>query len=145
MVFRIATLFLWKRRNNYIFNGEAEGAVGVVHSVLRQARNISNVWVKFPLHAEDSGCELDEIKQLKPKAEVVKLNVDITGSNDSNLFYRGGLFRDSKGTWIKGFNINLGRTSILEADLRAIFEGITLVTRLEIKRLVIESDCREAV
>lgn len=64
----------------------------------------------------------------------------------ANTAHRGGLIRDEKGEWIAiRFRVTLGHTSILDAELGAILEGIKLAADLKITNLLVESDSQEAV
>lgn len=47
--------------------------------------------------------------------------------------------------WIKGFVNALGVMSILEAEMRAILTNIHLASQLQVRKLMIENDCKVAV
>ncbi|CAL2272822.1 unnamed protein product [Prunus armeniaca] len=57
---------------------------------------------------------------------VCKVNTDGSRINSSGFIGAGGLLRDSCGSWIKGFSVNLGYGSIIEAELWGIFWGLNM-------------------
>nr|KJB18972.1 hypothetical protein B456_003G078100 [Gossypium raimondii] len=56
-----------------------------------------------------------------------------------------GAMCDTKGNWILGFNKFLGVCSVLEAELWGIFEGLSLLLKQGFDRVLICTDCLEAV
>ncbi|CAL8164777.1 unnamed protein product [Prunus armeniaca] len=54
---------------------------------------------------------------MAPLPGVCKVNIDGSKINSSGLIGAGGLLRDSCGSWIKGFSVNLSYCSIIEAEL----------------------------
>ncbi|KAL5793887.1 hypothetical protein ACOSP7_002481 [Xanthoceras sorbifolium] len=58
-----------------------------------------------------------------PPVNWVKLDVDGRMSKESGLIYAGGVVRDTNRQWIKGFALNRGMGSVLEAEYWGLFEG----------------------
>lgn len=58
----------------------------------------------------------------------------------SGLASAGGLVRDYRGSWIGGFVVNIGRTSVLQAQLVGIKEGLHLARRMGATRLEVGVD-----
>lgn len=52
----------------------------------------------------------------------------------------GGIIRDDKGTFIKGFYCKLGSCSPLIAEFRALLHGIEVTKCLALERVVFETD-----
>ncbi|KAG5232203.1 reverse mRNAase [Salix suchowensis] len=52
-----------------------------------------------------------------PRSGVCKVNTDGSRINVTGISGAGGVLRDSNGAWIQGFSVNLGASSILEAEL----------------------------
>lgn len=50
------------------------------------------------------------------------------------------MIKDNGGNWIKGFAINLSSCTITKAELKGLFEGLTLVCSLGTKILIVEVD-----
>ncbi|KAE8674092.1 hypothetical protein F3Y22_tig00111769pilonHSYRG00381 [Hibiscus syriacus] len=57
----------------------------------------------------------------------------------------GDVIRNSNGDWITGFAKNVGSTSILQTELWGIYEGLLVSWSLGIPRLLVQSDCSQAV
>jgi ribonuclease HI len=55
------------------------------------------------------------------------------------------LIRNAGGAWVHGFFENLGVTTILHAELMAIYKGLLLVWDLNIKDLWCYSDSKNAI
>lgn len=53
--------------------------------------------------------------------------------------------RDHNGTWVRGFSINLGTGDILQGELWGIWHGPKMVIDLQKEKVILESDCKEAV
>lgn len=64
------------------------------------------------------------------------------GNSKSSL---GGVFRDNYGRWIVGFTKNIEAMGSLEAELKAIKEGLKIAHEWNLFPLQIESDCAEAI
>lgn len=80
----------------------------------------------------------------KPSAGRVKVNVD--GAVKANRAAGGGgLVRDSQGQWVVGFCHNMGTSNPLRAELQAMASAVQLVIDHSFPRVVVESDCAEAV
>lgn len=74
----------------------------------------------------------------------MKLNVDRSRSVDGKIA-AGGLPRFHQGTWIAGFQCNLGRGSVFDSEDWSIYKGILLARDCGVKNLVIETDAKEVV
>lgn len=57
----------------------------------------------------------------------------------------GGVLRDEAGGWITGFAHNLGNCTIMEAELHAIWDAVSIARRLQINCLRVETDSNMAV
>ncbi|KAK2661731.1 hypothetical protein Ddye_000305 [Dipteronia dyeriana] len=56
-----------------------------------------------------------------------------------------GIIRDDKKKWLIGFALNKGSCSVLEVELWAILEGLTLAWRVGYIKVMVESDSQVAV
>ncbi|KAL5767245.1 hypothetical protein ACOSQ2_014028 [Xanthoceras sorbifolium] len=54
----------------------------------------------------------------------LKINVDGSAAND--IISAGGVIRDHERNWVRGFSMNIGGGSILEAKLWGILEGLKM-------------------
>ncbi|KAK5825342.1 hypothetical protein PVK06_020166 [Gossypium arboreum] len=58
-----------------------------------------------------------EIKWLPPACGWLKLNSDGAVKEVNGYAYAGRVLRDYRGEWVTGYNRNVGRTKVEEADL----------------------------
>ncbi|KAH1089203.1 hypothetical protein J1N35_016460 [Gossypium stocksii] len=56
-----------------------------------------------------------------------------------------GIVRCSQGDWIVGYGHNIGVSSILEVELRAIVDGLETVWEKGVRQLLIASDSMTAI
>ncbi|KAK8601216.1 hypothetical protein V6N12_051057 [Hibiscus sabdariffa] len=57
----------------------------------------------------------------------------------------GGLVRSNDGDWIVGFVKVIGRSDVLQAELWALFEGMSLAWEYGFHRLLVRSDSKQAM
>lgn len=76
----------------------------------------------------------------KPEPGVIKLNVDGSRSGNSGKIGAGGVIRNDIGSWIKGFQVNLGIGDVLDAELWGLYYGLKLAIDNNMDNLEIESD-----
>ena len=57
----------------------------------------------------------------------------------------GGVIRDSCGSWMGGFSRTIGLTTSVQAELRALLDGLQLALELHITHLDIKMDSFVAV
>ncbi|KAK8493976.1 hypothetical protein V6N11_050854 [Hibiscus sabdariffa] len=82
---------------------------------------------------------------IAPKPGWFCLNVDGSISASSQLGKIGGLVRNTEGDWIVGFTKTTGISNILHIELWALYEGLKLSWDFGFERLIVYSDCRQAV
>ncbi|KAG8502826.1 hypothetical protein CXB51_000473 [Gossypium anomalum] len=75
----------------------------------------------------------------------IKINMDGSTSMIDNWSTVEGFIHDSLGNWNEGFIKHLGRCFIFNAELWAIFCGLEVAKLREYRKLIMESDCLEAV
>ncbi|CAL9019915.1 unnamed protein product, partial [Prunus brigantina] len=80
-----------------------------------------------------------------PRTGACKVNTDGSRINATGLSGAGGLLRDATGAWIQGFIVNLGASTILEAELWGIFWGLSLAWDAGYCDVEIECDSNAAV
>ncbi|KAL2540625.1 RNase H domain-containing protein [Abeliophyllum distichum] len=78
-----------------------------------------------------------------PPVGSYKINTD--GCVNDGVASGGGIIRDSSGQCIRAFFSFYGDCTILEAELRAILDGIILAQRLGLSVLWVESDSTLAI
>ncbi|GAU50441.1 hypothetical protein TSUD_409510 [Trifolium subterraneum] len=74
------------------------------------------------------------------------LNVDGSSFGNPGISGYGGLIRDDKGNWIRGFSGHVEFTDSLHVELLAILQGLLVAWEIEnIKYVSVRSDCRIAL
>ncbi|KAI5336393.1 hypothetical protein L3X38_015660 [Prunus dulcis] len=75
-----------------------------------------------------------------PPVSIMKLNIDGSRIGSSGAIAAGGLIRNSAGEWVAGFSANLGHGEILVVELWALYHGLKLAQRLQVTKLIVETD-----
>ncbi|CAL5419769.1 unnamed protein product [Camellia sinensis] len=57
----------------------------------------------------------------------------------------GGLIRDERGTWVCGYYGKLHSGTSLEAELWAIYKGLTVILQKGMNNVTIETECEQAM
>ncbi len=77
--------------------------------------------------------------------ELGKVNTNGSVMGESGLVGGGGVIQDYLGNWVRVFSRSIGITSSVQAELRALKDGLQLALDLEIPNLEIEMDSAVAV
>ena len=85
------------------------------------------------------------IKWKPPDLGWAKLNTDGASLGNPGIAGGGGLIRDTNGNWVGGFARTIGVTTSVQAELRALKDGLILAIELGIPYLAIEMDSLVAV
>uniref|UniRef100_A0A2N9FM91 RNase H type-1 domain-containing protein n=1 Tax=Fagus sylvatica TaxID=28930 RepID=A0A2N9FM91_FAGSY len=85
------------------------------------------------------------VKWHAPPLGWAKLNTDGSSLGNPGLAGGGGVIRDSSGSWLGGFSRYLGHTTSVQAELRALKDGLILAIDLVIPYLIVEMDSLVAV
>ncbi|KAL4282284.1 hypothetical protein GQ457_03G032640 [Hibiscus cannabinus] len=81
----------------------------------------------------------------EPEPDWICLNVDAAVSPKSSSGSIGGVFRNHTGSWILGFQKQIGIVSILQTELWAIFIGLQIAWEQNFLFVTVQSDSMEAV
>ncbi|KAE8732108.1 hypothetical protein F3Y22_tig00002237pilonHSYRG00293 [Hibiscus syriacus] len=73
------------------------------------------------------------------------LNTDDAVHHTSSLGSAGGIIRNKDGDWIVGFNKAVGISSLLQAELWGILEGLQLAWSQRLEHIQCQTDCAEAL
>ena len=85
------------------------------------------------------------IKWEPPSENWTKLNVDGASKGNPGLAGGGGVLRNHRGDWIKGFAANFGMCSSVKAEMLALLQGLRLARNLGIARLEVHMDSKVVV
>ncbi|EOY04279.1 Non-LTR retroelement reverse transcriptase-like [Theobroma cacao] len=80
-----------------------------------------------------------------PKHSYVKLNVDGSAKGQPGMAAAGGVIRYEVGNWLLGFNYKIGISCSLQAELWALYWGLTLCWDKGFRKVQVESDSLLAV
>jgi ribonuclease HI len=140
-VFAFGIWSLWLRRNQIIFKAKSILPNSAVCAVSHASEFFYLMDVK--INAKNRVPIL--VKWNPPPVNWAKLNTDGLVLGDPGLAGGGGVIRDSLGNWLGGFSRSIGITSCVQAELRALKDGLLLALDLEISKLEIEMDSSVAV
>ena len=85
------------------------------------------------------------IKWVVPPVGWYKLNTNDSSLGNPGLAGGGGVIRNHLGDWVGGFSRAIGITTSVQAELRALKDGLNLAINLGIPNLEIEMDSLVAV
>ncbi|CAL1363580.1 unnamed protein product [Linum trigynum] len=149
--FSIAIWSLWKNRNEGVFKGSDKT---LSPPSLTQAIKIkANLWHKAWMAPMDvlGRCSapahrtLRDIGWIPPPAGWMKMNVDGAANGTQGPAGAGGALRDHLGRWNKGFVVNLGTCSAVQAELWGIYHGLGVAWQAGSRTLIVESDSQLAL
>ncbi|CAL8164162.1 unnamed protein product [Prunus armeniaca] len=75
-----------------------------------------------------------------PLVSTMKLNIDGSRIGSNGSIAARGLIRNSVGEWVADFSANLGHGEILVAELWALYHGLKLTQRLQLTKLIVETN-----
>ncbi|KAK8982970.1 hypothetical protein V6N11_054955 [Hibiscus sabdariffa] len=81
----------------------------------------------------------------RPPRGWVKANVDVSVVSGDGHVAIGDVLRDENGSWILGSGRPIGCCSVLTTELWAVQDMLAQAWRLDIRQLVLETDCLEVV
>ncbi|KAA3474652.1 pyruvate kinase isozyme G, chloroplastic-like [Gossypium australe] len=135
-LFSIVTWFIWKNCNAFIFNGASSSSHELIASAL--------AWTKSCGHSAKMShlvcsCKTEQ-RWHRPDSGWVKINVDVSVSNNNTKATIGGAARDSNGKWLTSFNMVTGMDEIFRTEAQAIVEGMKLAWLEGYKHVEINCD-----
>jgi ribonuclease HI len=140
-VFSFGIWNLWLRRNIFVFNScsiipdPVANTIAFASELFCLLGKVSHVKVRVP----------SPIKWKPPDIGWAKLNTDGASLGNPGIAGGGGIIRDSNGGWVGGFARAIGVTTSVQAELRALKDGLMLAIDLGIPYLAIEMDSLVAV
>ena len=88
---------------------------------------------------------IKQVRLEKPSAGWMKLNTDRASNNVLGAAGEGGLIRDDKGNWVRGFSRKLGKVNSFMAEIWALRDGLLLCHQLKLDVVIIELDAKALV
>jgi ribonuclease HI len=140
-IFSFGIWNLWLRRNQFVFNPDASFADPLATTISFTSEyyyligSYSKVKLRIPI----------PVKWTPPPLGWFKLNIDGSSLGNLGLAGGGGVIQNHLGEWVRGFSRAIGFTTSVQAELRALKDGLLLAIDLEILNLEIEMDSLVAV
>ncbi|PKI72083.1 hypothetical protein CRG98_007540 [Punica granatum] len=137
VLFTFAIWHLWKNKNSQVFSTKALQSSLVdftiqatVEYYASQAKPPRKPHLTIQVYWE------------APPDGYYKLNFDGCSKGNSGIARARGLIRDSLGRWVRGFYMNLGRTTSPIAELKALRQGLIMVKECGISNLIVDIDAK---
>jgi len=86
-----------------------------------------------------------QVQWLPPSSNWVKLNSGGSSMGNTGLAGGGGLIRNERGEWLKGYARAIGITTSVVAELWALRDGIRLCSALKLPAIIVELDSKLVV
>ncbi|CAN1163588.1 Putative ribonuclease H protein At1g65750 [Linum perenne] len=138
--------YLWKNRNEYIFNNIINSPEAVAAKVKSWSSSVKEAFLGTVHHGiMKLHRHRVEIARDSGPPDWVVLNTDGYVLPDSGSAAAGGLLRDSLGRCTRAFTVNLGRCSITRAELRGIFVGLDVAWEVGIQKVAVKGDSQAAI
>jgi exonuclease III len=132
-VFSFGIWNLWLRRNIFVFNScsiipdPVANTIAFASELFCLLGKVSHVKVRVP----------SPIKWKPPDIGWAKLNTDGASLGNPGIAGGGGIIRDSNGGWVGGFARAIGVTTSVQAELRALKDGLMLAIDLGIPNMLL--------
>ncbi|KAI5351228.1 hypothetical protein L3X38_004119 [Prunus dulcis] len=141
-VFAVSLWFIWKWRCKFVFEHGFLLPSEPQQVILQYVKDwlAATMSVSAPLHQG-----VVYLHWQAPLPGRCKVNSDGSRKHARGYIGAGGLLRDQAGNWIKGFSVNLGVGSVIEAELWGIFWGLHLAWEDGFRTVEVECDSKSAV
>jgi ribonuclease HI len=132
---------LWLRRNQFVF----KPASSFLDPVINAISYASEFFYLIGNCSKEKSRISTSIKWVPPPLGWFKLNTDGSSLGNPGMAGGGGVIRNHVGDWEGGFSRAIGVTTSVQAELRALKDGLELAIELGILNLEIEMDSLVAV
>jgi ribonuclease HI len=140
-VFAFGIWNIWLRRNIFVFNSCSVIPDPVANTLAFALEMVCLMGKEYHVKPRVQ----TQVKWKPPDLGWAKLNTDGASLGNPGIAGGGGLIRDSDGSWVGGFARAIGYTTSVQAELRALKDGLLLAIDLGITCLAIEMDSLVAV
>ncbi|XP_019186483.1 PREDICTED: uncharacterized protein LOC109181186 [Ipomoea nil] len=145
-LFAISVWWIWKWRNDAIFNNHELPLNLKISWIRNQHREIDSAFARAS-HPSDSlnTPAWKRVTWTIPHGDYTKINIDGSVCPQTHAVGCAGIARDNSGNWIGGFTSNIGSCSPLMAEAWAALRGIQLAKSLNLQHIILESDSKTIV
>ncbi|GMJ08330.1 hypothetical protein like AT5G42905 [Hibiscus trionum] len=133
----------WKRRNAAVFGVASDSQEFLLQQAQRHCREMLLASVRQEQAVASPLVSRAAVKWWRPPSDWIKLNVDGARNTSKGFASCGGLGRDSNGHWRFSFSKKIGTCSVFEAELWAVYEGLSTTWTLGVTKVIVETDNRE--
>ncbi|CAI0414109.1 unnamed protein product [Linum tenue] len=147
LLFGVAAWFLWRRRNDWIFEKRFQESDTLAHRI--------RAWVAAIKQAQDNNqklrndTEVDKTRQelawQPPPEDWIVINSDGSVKQPNSAAAAGGLLRNHLGRCVGAFVTNLGSCSITRAEIIGALTGLQLAWDLGYKKVLLRLDSTAAL
>ncbi|XVF81675.1 hypothetical protein PTKIN_Ptkin15bG0174300 [Pterospermum kingtungense] len=145
VVFATVIWWQWKWRNGFIFHGEKKSLDFKVQWIKSQASEFNAAFQKRMDRVDENVMMTRFLSWPHPPVDWVALNTDGCSKSSLGVAGCGGLLRDFQGNWLKGFTLNIGFCSAIEAELWGVLQGLRLAWSMGIRRVKLGIDSKLVV
>ncbi|XP_028773622.1 uncharacterized protein LOC114730681 [Neltuma alba] len=145
-LFAVVCWWLWRRRNLIIFEGKElrnEAIIANSKAILSSMHEIQGHLRGTPI--EGVKRSNGEERWRPPDNNWIKVNVDGAYSPDRNISACGGLLRNMRGEFLRGFIFHIGQGDALTAELQACLHGLKVAWDEGYRNVILESDATSAI
>uniref|UniRef100_A0A2N9I4P7 RNase H type-1 domain-containing protein n=1 Tax=Fagus sylvatica TaxID=28930 RepID=A0A2N9I4P7_FAGSY len=140
-IFSFGVWNLWLRRNQFVFKPDSP-FLDPVRSTISFASEFFYLIGNF---SKAKHVVSVPVKWATPPLGWFKLNTDGSSLGNPGLAGGGGVIRNHLGDWVGGYSRAIGHTTSVQAELRALKDGLILAIDIGILNLEIEMDSLVAV
>ncbi|KAK8604907.1 hypothetical protein V6N13_082372 [Hibiscus sabdariffa] len=146
VLFVVVCWKLWYRRNCILVDADFVDRDDIVASSVRYVQELTAArphpvlkeWSAGQMQPQATGWTL-------PRRGWVRLNGDGAVRLSDGAAAVGGVLRSDSGVWLFGFVCSLGKCSILNAELWAIYLGLMYAWNRGYRKVEVQSDSRDAI
>ncbi|WCJ36333.1 Polynucleotidyl transferase ribonuclease H-like superfamily protein [Euphorbia peplus] len=143
IIYGFIVWWLWKFRNERIFEGKAD-VVLTVEFIVAKAKECKVAYttasrVTAPIREERM------VKWIPPDDGWIKINTDGASKGNPGLASAGGVLRGASGAWFGGFAVNLGICTAFLAELWGLFFGLKLAWSKGYVKVIVEMDSKAVI
>lgn len=140
--FALVAWWIWKWRCKKVFNEEdwdIKYKIGWLRQAIEETKRVFNKKRVIEHHK----IERDDLPQTQEDWST--LHVDASFITPNRPTGCGGVLRNSKGEWIRGFSCTTKTDNAIEGELWAIYTGLSWAWNMGIKKLQVFSDSKHAI
>ncbi|KAL0008067.1 hypothetical protein SO802_009569 [Lithocarpus litseifolius] len=139
--FPFAVWYLWKHRNRVVFKNTTLNMSLHTYCITQSIEYFYCVGEA----SKDKHYTVAQVRWKKPREGWAKLNTDGASLGNPGRAGGGGVIRDHRGMWMKGFARKIGHATSLLAKFLALRDGLQMALQLGINCLEVELDAKTVV